>query len=340
MRGQMRDAVRECMRSRLRRWAAVILSAALMACLTGCAAPEGVREDGTLKIVTTIWPEYEWVQAILGDNPAGAEVTLLIDSGVDPHSFQPAVSDILELYTCDVLVYVGGASDQWVGKALRGEVDPDLVTVSLLETLGDSLCTEETVEGMEPEGHDHEGHHHEGHDHDAEEYDEHVWLSLRKAQTLVTALAEQIAAADSANAATYRANAAAYNERLSALDAAYDAAVQAAPCKTLLFADRFPFRYLTEDSGLNYYAAFPGCSAETEASFSTVTFLAQKLRTLPAALIIDGGDGAIARTVAETAGNHAAILTLDSMQSARREGQTYLSVMEDNLTVLRQALGL
>ena len=200
MRGQMRDAVRPRMRSRLRRWAAVILSAALIGCLAGCAAPESVREDGTLKIVTTIWPEYEWVQAILGDNPAGAEVTLLIDSGVDPHSFQPAVSDILELYTCDVLVYVGGASDQWVGKALRGEVDPDLVTVSLLEILGDSLCTEETVEGMEPEGHDH----------DAEEYDEHVWLSLRKAQTLVTALAEQIAAADSANAATYRANAAAY----------------------------------------------------------------------------------------------------------------------------------
>lgn len=331
MRGQMRGRLR----SRLRRWAAVILAAALVASLAGCAAPESVREDGTLKIVTTIWPEYEWVQAILGDNPAGAEVTLLIDSGVDPHSFQPAVSDILELYTCDVLVYVGGASDQWVGKALRGEVDPDLVTVSLLETLGDSLCTEETVEGMEPEDHDHEGH-----DHDAEEYDEHVWLSLRKAQTLVTALAEQIAAADSANAATYRANAAAYNERLSALDAEYDAAVKSAPCKTLLFADRFPFRYLTEDYGLNYYAAFPGCSAETEASFATVTFLAEKLRALPAALIIDGGDGAIARTVAETAGNHAAILTMDSMQSARREGQTYISVMEDNLTVLRQALGL
>ena len=323
------------MRGRLRRWAAAILSAALIGCLAGCAAPEGVREDGTLKIVTTIWPEYEWVQAILGDNPAGAEVTLLIDSGVDPHSFQPAVSDILELYTCDVLVYVGGASDQWVGKALRGEVDPDLVTVSLLETLGDSLCTEETVEGMEIEDHGHEGH-----DHDAEEYDEHVWLSLRKAQTLVTALAEQIAAADSANGDTYRANAAAYTAPLSALDAEYDAAVKSAPCKTLLFADRFPFRYLTEDYGLDYYAAFPGCSAETEASFATVTFLAEKLRTLPAALIIDGGDGAIARTVAETAGNHAAILTMDSMQSARREGQTYLSVMEDNLTVLRQALGL
>ena len=110
-----------------------------LALLCGCAAPTGVREDGPVKIVATIWPEYEWVRAILGDNPAGARVELLVDSGVDPHSFQPAVSDIMELYTCDLLLYVGGASDAWVKDALRGEVDPGLVSLSLLETLGDSL---------------------------------------------------------------------------------------------------------------------------------------------------------------------------------------------------------
>ena len=318
----------------MRRVKAALLAAVLVLALSACAAPSGVGSDGKLKIVTTIWPEYEWVTAILGDNPANAEVTLLIDSGVDPHSFQPAVADIMELYTCDLLLYVGGTSEAWVDKALQGEVDPGLVKLSLLETLPDELCTEETVEGME---HDHD-HDHEGHDHDTEEYDEHVWLSLRKAQTLVSAIAEKLAAVDGANAETYRANAADYIARLAALDAEYAAAVEASPHKTLLFADRFPFRYLTEDYGLTYYAAFPGCSAETEASFSTITFLAQKLEGLPVALTIDGGDGSIARTVVENTKSGAKILTMDSMQSAREDGDTYLSVMEENLNVLKQAL--
>ncbi len=305
-----------------------------LALLCGCAAPTGVREDGQVKIVATIWPEYEWVRAILGDNPAGARVELLVDSGVDPHSFQPAVSDIMELYTCDLLLYVGGASDAWVKDALRGEVDPGLVSLSLLETLGDSLCTEETVEGME---HDHDAH--EGHHHDGEEYDEHVWLSLKKARVLVEAIAEALAEVDGANAEVYRANAAAYGEELAELDEAYRRAVEASAGRTLLFADRFPFRYLTEDYGLGYYAAFPGCSAETEASFSTVTFLAEKAEGLPAVLTIDGGDGAIARTVVENTVSRPEILEMDSMQSRRETGETYLSVMEKNLTVLKQALG-
>lgn len=316
----------------MRRLKAALLAAVLVLTLSACAAPSGVGEDGKLKIVTAIWPEYEWVTAILGDNPADAEVTLLIDSGVDPHSFQPAVSDIMELYTCDLLLYVGGTSDSWVNKALQGEVDPDLMTLSLMDILSDELCTEETVEGME------HGHDQEGHDHDAEEYDEHVWLSLRKAQTLVAAIAEKLAAVDGANAETYRANAADYIARLAALDAEYAAAVEASAHKTLLFADRFPFRYLTEDYGLTYYAAFPGCSAETEASFATITFLAEKLEGLPVALTIDGGDGSIARTVVENTKSGADILTLDSMQSAREDGDTYLSVMEENLNVLKQAL--
>lgn len=317
----------------MRRWVWALALAAVMAlALSACSSAPGIAEDGKLKIVTTIWPEYEWVKAVLGDNPAGAEVTLLVDSGVDPHSFQPAVSDIMELYTCDLLFYVGGASEAWVDRALQGEVDSALVTMSLLETLGDSLCTEETVEGMEHD-HDHEGHHH-----NTEEYDEHVWLSLKKAQALVGTIAEKIVQVDGVNADTYYANAADYIDRLDALDAQYAAVVEASPHKTLLFADRFPFRYLTEDYGLTYYAAFPGCSAETEASFSTILFLAEKLADLPAALIIDGGDGAIARTVAENTAGEKAILTMDSMQSTREEGETYLSVMEENLEVLKQAL--
>ena len=302
-----------------------LLAAAVMCLLCGCAAPAGVKEDGQLKIVATIWPVYEWTRAILGDNPAGAEVTLLIDSGVDPHSFQPAVADIMELYTCDLLLYTGGASEEWVDKALQGETD--LVPLSLMDTLGDALCVEE---------HDHE--HDHDHDHE-EEYDEHIWLSLKIAQTLCQTIAEELSHLDPANAESYQANAESYIKALSALDAQYAETVAASSQKTLLFADRFPFLYLTEDYGLTHYEAFPGCSAETEASFATITFLAGKVDELglPAVLTIDGSDGSIARTVVENSGG-AEILTLNSMQSKLEEGDTYLSIMEENLEVLKEAL--
>ena len=307
--------------------AAMLLAAMLL--LTGCAAPAGVKEDGKLKIVTTIWPVYEWTRAVLGNNPGGAEVTLLIDSGVDPHSFQPAVSDIMELYTCDLLVYTGGDSEQWVGEVLQGEVDPDLVTLPLMSALGDSLCTAE---------HDHDGH---DHDHHEETYDEHIWLSLKMAQTLCHEIAHELGRVDEEHAAVYEANAEQYIARLAALDKAYEAAVAASGHKTLLFADRFPFLYLTEDYGITHYEAFPGCSAETEASFATVMRLAEKVKELglPAILTIDGGDGSIARTVAESVGREdLEILKLNSMQAKLEEGDTYLSVMEENLNVLRMAL--
>ena len=309
--------------------AAVILAAILL--LSSCAAPAGVKKDGKLKIVTTIWPVYQWTQAVLGDNPAGAEVTLLIDSGVDPHSFQPAVSDIMELYTCDLLIYTGGDSEQWVGEVLQGEVDPDLVTLPLMASLGDSLCTAE---------HDHEGHGHD-HGHHEETYDEHIWLSLKMARTLCHEIAHELGHVDPANAAVYEANAEQYIARLAELDKAYEEAVADSGHKTLLFADRFPFLYLTEDYGITHYEAFPGCSAETEASFATVMHLAEKVKELglPAILTIDGGDGSIARTVAESTGREdLEILTLHSMQAKLEERDTYLSVMEENLNVLRRAL--
>lgn len=312
----------------MRRTALLLLALAAALTLTACAAPASVKEDGKLKIVATIWPEYEWVSAVLGDNPAGAEVTLLVDSGVDPHSFQPAVSDIMELYTCDLLLYLGAASDEWVGKALEGEVDPELAALPLMEALGDDLCAEE---------HDHGDHDH----HDHGEYDEHIWLSLKKAQTLVHAIAHELGHIDPENAAYYGENAESYCAALAALDGEYAAVAEGAAYDTLVFADRFPFLYLTEDYGLHYEAAFPGCSAETEASFATITRLAGVVeeKGLPAVLTIDGSDGSIARTVVESAkGQPAEILTLNSMQSRLGEGDTYLSIMEENLEVLKQAL--
>ncbi len=320
----------------------LLLLAAMLLCLAACGgtgtpAPEG---DGRLRIVATIFPEYDWVRAVLGDNPAGAELTLMLDKGVDMHSFQPTADDMLRIAGCDLLLYVGGESDGWVRDALKNAVNKDRTVISLMEALGGAAKEEELAEGMQAEAEEGE----EGEDGEIE-YDEHVWLSPRNAAAIVPQIAAALKALDPANAGVYDANAEAYLEKLDALDQAYAAAVADAPVKTLLFADRFPFRYLTEDYGLTYYAAFAGCSAETEASFETVTFLAKKLDELElhAVLTIEGGDKRLAETVIRnTRTKDQAILTLDSMQStppeAQQAGATYLSVMEDNLAVLKEAL--
>lgn len=325
-----------------------LLAAALLA---GCTAPAAVSGTTTtaaeasaqsepLRVVTTIFPAYDWVRNVAGAQADALDLTLLLDGGVDLHSYQPSAQDIAAIADCDLFVYVGGASDAWVDEALQGASNPDRQVLNLMELLGSRVYEEETVEGMEPEDHDHA----EGEDHD-HETDEHIWTSLRNAAELSAAIGDALGWLDPAHAADYTANAAAYGEKLGALDADYAAVVEAAPCKTLLFGDRFPFRYLVEDYGLSYYAAFPGCSAETEASFETVAFLAGKVAELdlPAVLTIEGSDGKIARTIQQSAGGDRAVLTLDSLQAATTAdaaaGTSYLSVMQQNLDVLRQALG-
>lgn len=325
-----------------------LLAAALLA---GCTAPAAVSGTTTtaaeasaqsepLRVVTTIFPAYDWVRNVAGAQADVLDLTLLLDGGVDLHSYQPSAQDIAAIADCDLFVYVGGASDAWVDEALQGASNPDRQVLNLMELLGSRVYEEETVEGMEPEDHDHA----EAEDHD-HETDEHIWTSLRNAAELSAAIGDALGRLDPAHAADYTANAAAYGEKLGALDADYAAVVEAAPCKTLLFGDRFPFRYLVEDYGLSYYAAFPGCSAETEASFETVAFLAGKVAELdlPAVLTIEGSDGKIARTIQQSAGGDRAVLTLDSLQATTTAdaaaGTSYLSVMQQNLDVLRQALG-
>lgn len=294
-----------------------------------------VSDEETLEIVTTIFPEYDWVREVLGDNLDQAEVTMLLDDGVDLHSYQPTAEDILKISDCDLFIYVGGESDEWVEGALKEAVNKDMKVINLLEILGDTVKEEEVVEGMEAEE--------EGEE--EPEYDEHVWLSIKNAAIFSQVIADTLAEIDPENADTYQNNAAAYGEKLSALDNEYQAAVDAATQKTLLFGDRFPFRYLVDDYGLSYYAAFVGCSTETEASFETITFLAGKVDELAlnAVLTIEKSDQKIAKTIIENTENkNGQILTLDSMQSTTLEdalgGTTYLSVMENNLTVLREAL--
>ena len=333
----------------------------LTICLPVYAAENIQASEGkeSIQIVTTIFPEYDWVMSILGDNPAGAGVTMLLDSGVDLHSYQPTADDILKISTCDLFVYVGGESDEWVEGALQEAVNEDMVIINLLDTLGDSVREEEAVEGMQEEEHDHdedagqedhdhdEDAHEEGHDHEEDEveYDEHVWLSLRNASELIREISEAVQELDPDHADSYRNNTEAYIEKLNELDEKYQAEVNGASFHTLLFGDRFPFRYLVDDYGLDYYAAFAGCSAETEASFETVTFLARKVDelSLPAVMTIEGTDHRIAETIVQnTQSKDQQILELDSMQSVTakdvQNGTAYLSIMESNLSVLRDAL--
>lgn len=307
------------------------------AVLSGCVPQDDSAASNKLNIVTTIFPAYDWVREILGDETDRAEMTTLLDSGVDLHSYQPTVDDIVKISDCDLFLYVGGESDGWVEDALKNAPNKDRQVIRLLDVLGDSAKAEETVAGMQEEEHDHE---------EEAEYDEHIWLSLKNAQVLVAAISEALQETDPARKDTYAANAAAYVEKLSALDGEYRAAVDSGKYKTLLFGDRFPFRYLADDYGLDYYAAFPGCSAETEASFETVSFLAGKMDALglPCVLTIEGTQHKIAETIVQnTAQKNQQVLTMDSMQAVTANdaasGVSYLSIMEKNLSVLKKALG-
>lgn len=317
----------------------------LSAC--GRTSADGVNVDEQngqkkLQVVATIFPEYDWVREILGEQADNVELTLLLANGVDMHSFQPTMSDILKVSTCDVFIYVGGESDAWVADALKGAGNPDRTEINLMEVLGDRAKEEEVVEGMQEEdGHD-------GHDHEEQEeleYDEHVWLSLKNTQVFCDAISEALQAADPENAKLYQENTTAYKGKLAALDREYQAAVDQSESKTLLFADRFPFRYLTDDYNLTYYAAFTGCSAETDASFETITFLAGKLDELklPVVFVIENSDGKVAKAVVENTNTRdQKILTLNSMQSVTSDeinaGTTYLSIMKENLKTLKEAL--
>lgn len=328
----------------------IVLSAVLF---VGCNDTEKVdtAKGKKLSVVTTIYPEYAWVKEILGNRVDSLDLVLLVKNGMDLHSFNPSAKDIATIANADMVVYVGGESDQWVAKALAATPKVGRVQVNLMQALGDRVKEEEVVEGMQAED-EHEHHHEHGEDHGHHEHaegtenDEHVWLSLRNAEILVRQLAEAVAKLDTAHAAEYHMNAALYIAKISALDAQYRATVDSASFKTILFGDRFPFRYLVDDYGIKYFAAFVGCSAESEASFETVAFLAGKMDSLalPAIFTIDGSNGKIARAILEASkkSKEAQVLTLNSMQSVTdaqmQAGADYLSMMQSNLEILKKAL--
>ncbi len=321
----------------------LLVATLVLTLAVGCGKADAKKSDSSskeLSVVTTIFPEYDWVKQIVGET-SEADITMLLDNGVDLHSYQPNADDIIKISDCDVFIYVGGESDEWVDDVLKEATNKDMVVINLLETLGNRIKEEEVVEGMQGEEEEEDADEEE----EGPEYDEHVWLSLKNSSVLVQAIADGIAKADPDNKDAYEKNAAAYIKQLQDLDAKYEYAVANAGTKTLLFGDRFPFRYLVDDYKLDYYAAFVGCSAETEASFETITFLAGKVDELELKNImqIESADGRIAQTIIDnTKDKNQTVLTLDSMQSVTAQhvadGANYLAIMEKNLEILKQAL--
>ena len=309
---------------------------------TAAVGTDSTAEGDKISVVSTIFPEYDWVREIVGGEADRYELTMLLDNGVDLHSYQPTAQDIAKISDCDLFVYVGGESDGWVDDALKNATNKDMQVINLLDVLGNSVKEEEVVEGMQAEEEEESS---DDAEEEGPEYDEHVWLSLKNAKVLCGAIADALETIDPDHAENYAANETTYNEKLEKLDTEYQQMVDQATRKTVLFGDRFPFRYLVDDYGLTYYAAFVGCSAESEASFETITFLAGKVDELglPCVLTIEGTKHKIAETIVEnTKEKNQKICTMDSMQSTTSEdvqnGATYLNIMEDNLSVLQEAL--
>ncbi len=384
---------------------ALLLAAGLIA-LPACSAPASEApsaEDEMISIVATSFHEYDWLRAIIGEEQDSIDLQLLLDSGVDMHSYEPSVEDITRIASADLFVHNGSSSDTWVDDMLAQPMNEGLNVIHVMEALGEEVVPERTIEGMQAtehahdhdedahsedahdysqvvvevlmevakeveeadiedaleeveahceDAHDHdEAHSEDAHDHDEETHsegghdDEHVWLSLQNAALFCDILADAVIALDPDNAEMYDENLTQYLFALEALDAEYEAVVTEAPRDTLIFTDRFPFLYMMDDYGIEYYAAFQGCSAETEASFETVAFLSDKVNELDVnhVLVLENGLEELGQTVfSNSERSDGSVLTLHSIQSVNREqidaGVSYLSLMEDNLAVLEMAL--
>ncbi len=341
-----KNQIKNTKKIRMRTCAVAVALLFLLSALAGCGEGK-TAENQKLTVVCTTFPGYDWVRTVISGAESEVQLYYLADSGVDLHNYQPSAEDLLHIGQSDLLICVGGQSETWLDSALERFPKENRTVFCMTEQV--QLREEETPEGAEHDhDHDHDGedHDHDEHDaHDETEYDEHVWLSLRNAQTLVGGIAACLEEYLPSYKELFASNVAQYQADLQALDDSFTETVTGAARKTILVADRYPFRYLAEDYGLTGYAAFTGCSAETEASFETVAFLVEKTNqlSLPVILITDASDGSIARTVRDGSdAKNQEILSLSSCQTVSRAqieaGVTYLSMMRENLTVLARAL--
>lgn len=333
----------------MKRILSFLLALALSLSLCACAAPGEKADDGKLQIVTTLFPYYDFARAIAQDR---ADVTLLLSPGREAHSFEPTPLDAVTISEADVFLYNGGEGEYWVESMLDAAGEHIAVASRMMDYV-DAL-NEEYVEGMQgADGHDHDHEHgsHDDHDHDHEEdehdsdeieYDEHIWTSPKNAVVLCRAVCDAVCRADAGNAEFYRANCENYCAQLEDLDARFAALCESAPRRLLIFADRFPMLYFCREYGLDYRAAFHGCSGDTEPSLATIKFLIDKVEDedIPVVYTIDFGTKKVAAVVSECTG--AAIETLYSMQTVSRAdfdaGETYLTLMERNYEALRKGL--
>lgn len=309
----------------------MLVMASMIVSLVACGNEKNTNENKRINVVATIFPEYDWVKSVVGDSK-NIKTTLLVDKGVDFHSYQPTVDDILKISTCDVFIYVGGTSDAWVKDALKKADNKDMKVINLMEVLGNKAKKEEAAEGMQNAGNENEN-------------DEHVWLSLKNTKLFVNKISETLQEVDENNEDTFETNAEKYIEKLDKLDKEYTQIVHNSKKDTVLFGDRFPFRYLMDDYGIKYYAAFDGCSAETEASFETISFLAKKCDELKLKVILKetGSNDEIAKTIREnTKTKDQKILSMNAMQNVTfkdiTKGTNYLSLMSENRDTLEKAL--
>ena len=329
----------------MKRILTLFLTLALILSLCSCAAPGEKADDGKLQIVATLFPYYDFARAIAGGR---ADVTLLLSPGREAHSFEPTPLDAVTISEADVFLYNGGEGEYWVEEMLDAAGEHIAVKARMMDYV-DALG-EEFSEGMQgadahDHDHDHGDHDHESgeaHDSDEIEYDEHIWTSPKNAAILCRAVCDAICKADPANEDFYRANCDDYCAQIEALDARFADLCESAPRKLLVFADRFPMLYFCREFGLDYRAAFHGCSGDTEPSLATIKFLIDKVENenIPVVYTIDFGTKKVAAVVSECTG--AAIETIYSMQTVSRAdfdaGETYLTLMERNYDALRKGL--
>ena len=315
----------------------------LIAALNGCAKPAQTADNGKINIVATIFPEYDFARAIAGDR---ANITMLMSPGASVHSFDPSPSDIIKIQNADVFIYIGGESDAWVDTMLDSIDTSHMKIIRLMDHI--DAFEEEIKEGMEhgeEDGHEEhagESEHSENEEHEEEPLDEHIWTSLKNAIILIDAIRGGICEKDSANTAFYTKNATNYQNELKKVDEEITNIVSTAKRKKIIVADKFPFLYFVRAYGLDYEAAFPGCSDQADAGAKTIAHLIGAVAEgqIPYIYHVELSNKSVAEAIAEQTG--AEMLLLNSCHNLSKEdfdnGATYLSLMQQNAENLKKGL--
>ena len=312
----------------MKRIISVILCMTAILCLfCSCRNEDTKKDDGKLNIVTTIFPPYDFAKNVGGEY---VNVSMLLKPGMESHSYDPTPQDIIKIQECDLFIYTGGESDEWVKDILESSDRKPKKTLAMMDVC--ETVREETVEGMEKDEDDS----------DEIEYDEHVWTSPKNAVNITVSIDSILKELDKSHTDEFEKNTSEYKNKLSQLDGDFREIADNAKRKTLVFGDRFPFRYFADEYGLKYYAAFPGCSSETEPSPSTVSFLIDKVKAekIPVVFSIEFSNGKVADTICESTGSKK--MTFHSCHNVTQEefdnGVSYLSLMQGNVKALKEAL--